>query len=1192
MANAVDVVNKLRERQNILEKRGRYSEADTVNNLIDPVLEYLGYDARYQSREIQDRQNRPDIVLWNELGGLDSKPANIILEAKPLDNDLSGNGVPRVNRPKSQLNRYLNGYPRSSAGTYGVLTNGNIWHLVQRREGEKKPRLVKEWRLLRDSEEEAAHGLEEISQIIGRLQTPSLSRSSARAHSKAREICNALAQCAQPEEILRLLTGSMEYRTELEGQVQLFGKAQEQESSYWETYAYAVAGRIKAEQADQTDESLCISVVKAVDAESSDDRELYREDVAIAGRAFATHVPLKMSVILMIQPDELGDYSSVRLAVHYQGHTGMTAEFNPHTPSPMTLKTIQSVYGYINRKTPTQAQRIADSVAARGVRKEFYQRVAAGWTLRQQRKATGNAKRRFRYRESVLRHLIRTIFAWILREEGKLPQDVFDEAFANREANGDYHNEILRFLYHERLNRRPDARSPHENSNIEKALASVRFLNGSLFAEHTGDDDLKIPDEDYFGPEGLFTILSEYEWTASEHTPQSSDQTIDPEVLSNLFENLLVVTKFGEETPDRMPAGTYYTPSDVALEMVKDALSEAVIDHAPPSMGRDRLRDLFGDEDSDAPEMTHMERSGMASRIRELTIFDPAVGSGEFPFLCALAIRTALKKLGDSARDTTRDIISRQLFAQDINPMAVQVTRLRMFIAIIASESDDDSEKPLPNLEGRIACADTLQTVADPNWSPFGTGHLQDVDDAVKFALAEVASIRKRWLDSHDEDVKTELRLLDKNARAKLKKAIGSGMSSPETANFANCALLEPDAPAAQTDPRLLFYNPQWHGFDIVIGNPPYEALSASIPMPPNPSREERREVNRQRKNRKREMLNDKRYQTTSGNDLYNLIAEAALALARPEGGVVTLVVPLSLCFGQDQSDTRKLFETRCSRINLRNQDIRPDKTFHDSPVAHPQNSQRTTIITAKTGKAAPTIEIGGTDKWLKSERHEFLISRRKNLKRTANVKIDPRVDSQWERIPTYEIQNLISAMKSEKTKIYSLMSDKENEHELGFPPTARYFITTAPAGKLDRGENTLPMIDRASLELALAAANSHAGYAWWKTYGDAFHINPHEIETVAIPSTWVESKDTNRKARALGRELIAAIIPDNITRIRTGTGGAVQDSLNFHEWAGETIAEIDKLYLEALGLNSKPLLQQLHTLRGTSTWRLGQDST
>ena len=45
---------------------------------------------------------------------------------------------------------------------------------------------------------------------------------------------------------------------------------------------------------------------------------------------------------------------------------------------------------------------------------------------------------------------------------------------------------------------------------------------------------------------GLFTIFSEYDWTASEHTPQSSEQTIDPEVISNLFENLVAITQYGE----------------------------------------------------------------------------------------------------------------------------------------------------------------------------------------------------------------------------------------------------------------------------------------------------------------------------------------------------------------------------------------------------------------------------------------------------------------------------------------------------------------------------------------------------------------------------------------------------------------------------------------------------------------------
>ena len=1188
MSTSADVVNKLRERRSIMERRGRYSEADTVNNLIDPVLKYLGYDAPYQSREMQDNQNRPDIVLWNDLDGFESKPANVILEAKPLDNDLTGNGMARANRPKSQLSRYLNGYTRSSAGTYGVLTNGNIWYIVQRLQGETNPRLVKEYRLLYNLESEAERNLEEIRQILSRSSTPSLSQAETRSNSDARRICDALAQRAQPEEILRLLTGSLDYKTELEGQVQLLGKAQEQEASYWEKYAYTEAGRIKAEQGDQTYESVCVSVVRAKNAESGDDRELYREDVAIAASAFAKYVPLKISVTLMIQPDEMGDYSAVRLAVHYQGHTGMTTEFNPHTPSPMTLRTIQSVYRYLNQSAPSQAQRMADAVAAKGVRKEFYRRVAAEWTLRQQRKATGNATRRYIYRESVLRHLIRTIFSWILKEEGKLPHNAFDEAFANREANGDYHNRILRFLFHERLNKRPDEREAHENENVEKVFADVRFLNGSLFAEHKGDDYLKIPDEDYFGPEGLFTILSEYEWTASEHTPQSSDQTIDPEVLSNLFENLLVATRFGEETPDRMPAGTYYTPSDVALEMVKDALAEAVIDHAPPSMGRNQLRELFGDEDRDAPEMSSIERGALSERIRGLTIFDPAVGSGEFPFLCALAIRTALRKLGESDGDVTRDIISRQLFAQDINPMAAQVARLRLFIAIIATESDDDIEKPLPNLEGRIVCADTLRTVADPNWSPFGTGHLQDADDSVRGALMDVASIRKRWLDAHDENAKSELRLLDKEARARLKKAIGRGMSGAETSDFADHALLEPDAPAAQTDPRLLFYDPERQGFDIVIGNPPYETLSKGIPMPPNASREERLEVNRQRRKRKRELLQDKRYQTTSGNDLYNLMAEASLALVKREGGVVTLVVPLSLCFGQDQADTRKLFETRCSRISLRNHDNRPDKVFHNSPVENAESRVRATIITAKTGTEAPIIEIGGADRWLRSERREFLTYRRRAIERNVETKVDPRIDSQWERIPSPEIQRLISAMKAEKTKIRNLMHDEESEHELGFPPTAMYFITIAPAGKLNRRERIIQIADRAKLELALAASNGHAAYAWWKTYGDAFDINPHEIETVAIPSAWIEREETNRKVRALGRKLIEAIHPDNITRRKTGTGGAVQDSLNFHECAAETIAEIDRFYLEALGLNPEPLLEQLHTLRSNSTWRLG----
>ena len=76
-----------------------------------------------------------------------------------------------------------------------------------------------------------------------------------------------------------------------------------------------------------------------------------------------------------------------------------------------------------------------------------------------------------------------------------------------------------------------------------------------------------------------------------------------------------------------------------------------------------------------------------------------------------------------------------------------------------------------------------------------------------------------------------------------------------------------------------------------------------------------------------------------------------------------------------------------------------------------------------------------------------------------------------------------------------------------------------------------------------------------------------------------------------LGRLLIDAITPENVTVITTGTNSTKQDSLNFHECVPETIAKIDALYLDALGLPQQELMEQLHALRSDSSWQLGAAS-
>jgi len=1224
MPNAAETARILFANRRNLVGLGAYSEEDTVSHLIDPALAFLGYPVTHQRRELQSGDNRPDIVLYDAPAALaGSRPSAVILEAKPLKHDLSGRGVPRSRRPQNQIRRYLNADHPGGPGTYGILTDGNVWRILRRGGPNENLALVAEWNLLDDTEETCADRLDEIRRALISPPAPVVAVPSRRRpkNQDAREICAAVARGDSARNLLQRLVGKAGLSKIPPGGIAMSAKAAQLESEFWREYAYAEAGRIRAEQGDASSESVCVAVIRAAVDPDEPDAVLYREDVAIAAAAFAKAVPLKMSVVLITQPDENGEPAAARLAVHYQGHTDMTTDFNPHTPAPKTLNAIQRVRDQLNRKTPVAADTLVDAVAAKTVRKEFFEKIANGWTLRQQRKAAGGDARRRAYREAILRHLIRSIFVWILKEDGKLPPEAFDEAFARREAPGAYHADILSFLFHERLNKTPDERAPHPSAAVHDALADARFLNGSLFARHRHDDLVELDDDDYFGadPEspGLFTILSEYDWTSSEHTPYSSDQTIDPEVLGNLFENLIAATHYGDELPDRMPAGTYYTPADVALEMVKDALAEAVLPSAPSGWTRADLRALFGGEDEFSPEtgsdtnaaLAARDRRRLIARVRDLAIYDPAAGSGEFPFLCALAVRGALRKLGVSESDAaiTRDIISRQLFAQDINPMAAQVARLRLFIAIIAAEdgaADASEYPPLPNLEARIVCADTLATVADPQWSPFGqngagrplsnTAELTVETAEVSRALAAVAAIREKWQSAHNESDKRAIRRQDQDARKALRDVLKGGFANPETIEFANHALLDPDAPHAETDPRLLFYNPERRGFDVVIGNPPYEKINKSLQPPANATRTECRALAKRREDMRKQLTNQKRYQTIAGGDLYNLIAEASLALARPDGGVVTLIVPLSLCFRQDKRTLRRLFEERCSRIALRPSDNRPDKIFHDSPVAHSENRVRATIITATRGGETAIVQTSGANRWRKSERHEYLASRPHPVTLRRNVTGDERLDSQWERLPTPEISDLIAAMRDEKIKIANLSGVAENDCELGFPLSVRYFITTLPAGILDRGEKTLPIANRESLELAVAAANNHVAYAWWRAYGDAFHVNPYEISSIAVPRRWLDDAETGAEVRRLARALIAAAQdPANTTRRVSGTRGREIDSVNFHDCAPQTVARLDELYLESLNTDGAKLpvaalLPQLRALRSDSDWRLG----
>ena len=1187
-ADAIAVL--LREGLRQIENRGALlNEATTLDLLIKPTLEALGYPPAYRIPEHGWQGNRLDDSCY--LRPVTSSPghAAIIVEAKQYGANFDKNpaGQSSTSSPDRQIQRYLKQHSASGPNTLGVLTDGAKWRIYQRTGNSANPdiELLAEhnFQTMANIEQVALLDMlptirEELTELVNRLSRESIGYRTpgpiiaVPPVSLADRLFASIAENLSPEHIIRQLLNEPDAVTQsnLEEDVILQGVRKCAHDEDWVDYAYTKGVPL------QTDVPTLLgnrAVVAAFQHRYEQNRGLTRPDVALCARTFASADYSNAAVVFAYTETTEGAIEA-RLAVAVAGQVNMTAAFDPTLPSPSARATTEQLLRLLHQPGDSlTADKLMAPLEAAPLRQQFYREVAQ-WTGRRQK------DKDLAQRQAILRHLVRVMFAWILKEENIIPPELFERAFvaAHLSDENGYHREILRFLFHRRLNVPNAVRDDHSNAAVNASMETVPFLNGSLFAEHSDDDELDIPAGEYWSADenqpGLFTIFSRYHWTMDEHRPGESEQTLDPELLSNLFERLITPTEEGTEPPLRQLQGTYYTPADVADEMVKDALATAVRDYAPASVADSQLLKLFGDADEPLPKLTNTQQSRLTQRIKELRIFDPAVGSGAFLFSVLIALRRALGKLEPDAANPAAEIIRRQLSGQDINPLAVQITRLRLFIAITAGRRNTPGDEPLPNLEARIVCADTLETVADPQWRPDRLGQLGTDDPELIQALTAVAENRANWFDAHTENTKQELLQQDAELRDRLRLLLQQKgeLASPELIRFAESPLYNLNPIPARTDARLLFYENPWRGFDVVIGNPPYEALSKSM---------DKATVNGLKAN--------KRYQCTNVGDLYALFCETALALANPDGGIVTLVVPLSIAFGQQQRSVRRAFESRCGGINLRHYDNIPDTIFNGTPVLKTwKNRQRATIISGILGNETSIIRSTGLQGWLTAERAECLAQRRITALPKLGSGVDSRVASHWLRIPTPEVARLVEAISSQERAVMSYAykgeeADLSDGEFLAFPQTAYQFIGVIPSGTVSpRRETFLRVKDKDILRLLMATLNGHVGYAWWWVVGDGFDMKPiADHGTLTVRNIWSKNLE---QAIELGQRLIDAI-PECLTEKKNS--GTTWQNVNFH-LKPDLIAELDRLHIAALGLDEEPLLTHLRIMRSSSSWNYG----
>ena len=1191
VAASTRLVNGLRDGYRILAElrsRGGYSEADTRQHLIDPLIESL-YDAARIRRELGDAGNRPDYVLYSR-PLVEDGPARVIVEAKPLDADFeryqrSGD---RTETPHRQARRYLRDHAAGTQSTLGALTDGLRWRLYRKAaRGEVEQTGEIDLGPLVRGENEAFEPLDALLAVLA----PATGRQ--RQGAVGERALRALAAAVGNEaDALRAL-GAVSAPYPPVDVAELQSRARDQALDDWEAHAHGDGPVVETEKVHQPSLLDAPRVRIAAVRFAYNERGIGREDAARCARTFAAQSASRTAVVFVWQL-ELDGRSLARIATAHDRRVSMTQPFDPELPPPTAHDAAARVLELLRRET-VKPQSFADALDVLPLQRSFYEEVRR-WMrgLRSDDGAFRETPDTNERHEILLRHLIRTLFVWILKEEGDIPGDLFDRQFVTESGIGGYHDEVLRYLFHERLNKEERDRDPHP----VEAFADVPFLNGSLFERRAGDDRLSIADTRYWSDgerdPGLFDVLARYHWTADEQRPGEREQTLDPELLSNLFEQLVADPLLEDRDEDetlKAPDGAYYTPMDVTAEMAADALAAAVRARTPASVRDDELLDLFRDPDAALPPALsgperEPTRQRMLGSIGELRIFDPATGSGAFLLAVFQALRTALGKLnGDERHDSrsivTRAIITYQLMGQDINPMAAQIARLRLFIALWHAERERAEPPALPNLEARIVCADTLAAHPGDDYDPFARGANGTLGangwtrDALENAIRRLAAVRARWPGASSESAKRARRNEDRDRRDELRGRLADDAwlhpdAVAELRALADYPLLEMDHDApARIDPRLLFAQDErdWPGFDIVIGNPPYQSFRNSGIG-----------------DDARDALVERGYRTTGAADLYTLFCEAALGLAKPDGGAVALVVPLSIAFGRQERDLRAIFTERCRSVSVRSYDNIPDTIFNQHPLFKVwKNRQRATIVTA-VRKREPTftLQTDAMMRWRDRDRTEVLRRRpRIRLRGTEEW-----LGEQWPRVPNDKVAEMIQAVTAQRTTIGQLRADAPADgetHALSFPPTAGYFVSALPPGTRDPSrEVLLPLPDEETRLLAMTALNGHVAYGWWRAFGDGFDVKLSDYAAFTIPDSWVEEGEERDWALYLGQELIDAIDASRKAKLNAGQRWP---NVDFFEHQPELIEALDAFHIKSLSLDAGELLPTLQLMRSPDGW-------
>lgn len=233
---------------------------------------------------------------------------------------------------------------------------------------------------------------------------------------------------------------------------------------------------------------------------------------------------------------------------------------------------------------------------------------------------------------------------------------------------------------------------------------------------------------------------------------------------------------------------------------------------------------LFGEDAEAIVQLPAAVKAALRERLKALKTIDPACGSGAFPMGLLNRMVGLLADLGEqNTYQSKLHLIEQGIYGVDIQPIAIQISKLRFFISLLCDQTPDPSRPnagldQLPNLETHLVVANSL--------IGFNEGEEYLIPPDVQRLREYLKDIRAKYVQVHTRAEKVKLRAKDREIRTIIQDHFRNmGLSGVDL-----LAKWNPYDPTASSP----FFDPQWmfgiDTFDIVIGNPPYFVIKTDTP--------------------------------------------------------------------------------------------------------------------------------------------------------------------------------------------------------------------------------------------------------------------------------------------------------------------------------------------------------------------------